>query len=681
MHKYTSSHFEVIKGGGSILASTCMKIARRILEQDYEGFSCFFAELFSECFKLEDTEPEKRFMVAFLTRRCHVLLEIFLNIFAYYADPACPDPLPPYLQNIDLCRIENIVERHFITDSNLVTQADEIAEYYHDCGRFPKIIILDEIILHGRAVNSLLLKLERGVLRRLEQLEPELDSLDRSLAITQLSHSIDLQIYAQNNEPLLLLDRYSRRLHAKRLCNPIEIRSLSNGFATLVANGNVNNVAYSWNFNISNPVARKSWETFPLVPGFVKVETQLKSIWQTCCLWPYPDASAPRAVCAIRWKRGGEASDDILMVPFLVTDRLPRENLYRLHKRICEDIGNLKLSFLEGRDDPDIGTAESNYLRWLSETNELILSYLIFRRFCRNDGSYAQWAVYLKTAILARNYKRPLPYGAGYGEIVKELKSIWSWEPPCPDLLEQYLNILLAGAKPLWDAAGLDSVSQGTRRVDGSTPESKKLIVAVEDTIASIGYEAEQNVYEKSSSGVFLSDEILADWGRKYSLSEMLSRCGKYWRRYSKGSVIDVYSAFALIMQEADLGIIGINPQYDDSADRVYSMARAGEHSLFIKPTRYRDFIPVLTQIYKRCRDCQFDLYLEIKRFIKHLSTCQPGLKTTAEELYDFMQDLERTNQKIEEWNLVLPDYGKPASFDVHSMNKQISYLLEYRKI
>lgn len=672
----------ILEGGRSVLdGSTCIKIARRILRENYEGFSCFFAELFSTCFRLEDAEARQCFLVAFLTRRCHVLLEIFLNIFAYYADPTCPDPLPPYLQNIDLRRIKYIVEKYFVTDSNLITQAGEIAERYHDCGRFPKIIILDEIILHGRAVNSLLLKLECGILRRLEQLEPELDPLDRSLVITQLSHAIDLQIYAQNNEPLLLLDRYSRRLHTKRLCNPIEIRNLSNSFATLVANGNVNNVAYSWNFNISTPEAKKSWEALSPAPGFVKVETKLKSIWQTCCLWPYPNASAPKAVCAIRWKQGGEASDDILVVPFLVTDRLPRENLYRLHKKICEDISGKKLSFLTDYNDSDIGAADSSRLRWLSETNELILSYLMFRRFCQNDDSNVQWAKYLETAILARNYKLPFSGEEDRGKIVKELESIWTWEPPCPDLLEQYLDILLTNAKPLWNAAESIGVSSGPRRVDGSTPESRRLITAVEDTIASFGYEAEQNACEKYSSSIFFSDETLSDWGRKYSLSEMLIRCGKYLRESSNSSVMDVYSAFALIIQEMDLGIISMNSQYDSSADQVYSMARAGEHSLFIKPTRYRDFIPVLIQIYKKCHNCQLDLYLEIKQFIKHLSASQPDLGTTAEELCDFMQDLERTNQKIEDWNLVLPDYGNSAHFDVRSMNKQISYLLEYRKI
>lgn len=657
-----------------------VELARHTLGAEYEGVSRFFADLFCSCFKLEDSESGQQFLVAFLTRRCHVLLEIFLKIFACYTDPACPVPCPPYLQGVVPSRIEKTVEKHFVTDANLITMAEEIAEYYHDSGRFPRIIILDEIILHGRAVNSLLLKVESGILHRLEQLEPEFDSLDRSLAVAKLSHSIDLQIYAQNNEPLLLLDRYSRRLHTSRLCNPIEIRKLSNGFATLVANGSVNNVACSWNFKLSGAAAAKFKMLSPS-PGFVQIETHLKSILQTCALWLYPNVSKPRAVCGIRWKHGGKTPSDLLMVPFLITDRLPRRNLYRLHKRICEDLADLKLSFLTSCKDPNIGAADSCHLRWLFETNDLILSYLMFRRFCGKDVSAIKWELYLETAILARNYKLILPTGTGSKKVIKELKSIWNWSPPCPNLLEQYFDILLDGAQPLWDETISSNFSYKLHEIDENAPECKRLITAVEDTIAAIGYEAEQNAGEKYSSGIFLPDETLSDWGKKYSLSEMLLRCQKRWQELSGGDSMDIYAALALIVQETDLGILSINPQFDNSTDQVYSMMRAGEHSLFIKPTRYRDFIPVLIEIDKRCCDCQLDLCLEIKRFMTRLSDSQPDLETTAEELCDFMQDLERVNQKIKDWNLVLPDYGNSDEFDVSTMSRQIYYLQEYGKI
>lgn len=654
-------------------------LARRILGPDYEGVSRFFAELFCGCFRLEDSDPKQHFFVAFLTRRCHVLLEIFLKIFSYLTDPACPDPCPSYLYGIDLSRIKSTVEKHFITDANLITLAGWIAKRYHDSGSFPRVVILDEIILHGRALNSLLLKLESGILQRLEQLEPEFDPLDRSLAVTALSHAVDLQIYAQNNEPLLLLDRYSRRLHTSRLCTPIEIRRLSNGFATLVANGSVNNVACSWNFNLSGAAGQKL-EALPPAPGFVKVETRLKSVSQTCTIWLYPDTSKPKAACVVRWKHGGETPGDVLMVPVLITDRFPRQNLYRLHKRICEDLGSLKLSFLTRYNDPDIGAANSCYLRWLSETNDLILSYLMFRRFCGEHFSKTKWTRYLDVEILARNYKLIRPDGTGSSKIIRELKSIWGWIPPCPDQLEQYLDILLDGAQTLWDETMSAGAPLELRRIDAGSPEGRRLTTAVEDAIASIGYEAEQNACEKYSSGVFLLDETLSDWGKKYSLSEMLARCQAYWRGPSGGDM-DIYTALALIVQEIDLGIISMNPQFDDSADQIYSMMRAGEHSLFIKPTRYRDFVPVLIEISRRCRDCQLDLCLEIRRFVKRLSASLPDLETTADELCCFMQDLERVNQKIEDWDLVLPDYGNSDQFDVSTMGRQIYYLQEYGKI
>lgn len=644
---------------------------KAILGEDFDKLAQFFADLLVYCAELEKTN---HFLVAFVTRRCHILLQLFLNIFKSYEGKAPSDAIPYYLCNVDLSNISKIVERHFLTDFNLVVQAGRIADYYLEKGSFPEVIILDEIIVHGRAVNSLLLKYESAVISRLKQVCPEMDDKKESSLLDRLASTTMLRIYAQNNEPLLLLSRYQQRFKSNRLCSPREIKELSQKFASLVISSNVNNVSYSWNFKLRSPAVER-WNALTPPSGFLKFTTNLRYVCQNCCLWLYPNASRPKAVCSIRWKEyraTDHSKSELLVVPFIISDRLPRKNLLRLHNRICKDLRGLKLSFLTDYEDYDIGSPEFYYLRWLSETNDLILTYLLFRRFCGTNSSCEAWSHFLETSILARNYKLfSLNGSSTQRDIVKELRSIWSWVPPDSNQLEQYFDILLEDAQPIWSS---EDIQTNYSTVSPEVTDSK-LIRAVEDAIAFIGYEAEKKVCDKYSSGVFLSDKTLADWGPQYSMSQILEHCRQFWNRSAGSGPMDVYAVLALLVQEMDLGIIGMNPQFDCNSDTLYTMVRAGEHSLFIVPTRYQEFIPVLTLIDRRCHDGHLDLRTELVRFMRHISS-MPTSCVTADDLYTFMKGLESVNQHIEDW-----DFQLLAPVDFQGKRKQNATLQEISKI
>lgn len=666
----------------------CMaETAKDILSTDYESFAQFFLRLIVDCLKIEQTDENHYFFVAFLTRRCHVLLEIFLEIFrSFCVDGISAGSLLPFIEEMDYDEIRRIVDEHFLTDSNLITQAGKVADFYRETGRFPKIIILDEIILHGRAVNSLLLKYESAVIKRLEQFDPQMSEEKRDFLIDRLAHLTELRIYAQNNEPLLLLSRYRHRLHHDRLYDPVQIRKLSQKFAVLILNSDVNNVAYSWNFKFNSLLAKK-WKDISYPSNFARMQTNMKSIRQTCFLWLYPNAVSPKAICTLRWKSTYAPLCSTLAVPFIIFDRMPRSNLLRLHKRICKDLQDLQLDFLTDYEDYDIGEMDSCYLRWVSETNDLILSYLMFRRFCEAGGPHNIWLPGVQFSILNRNFKLFSPAGQKHGSIENDLKKIWSWNPPCPDQLEQYFEILLEDAQPIWKREDIGDVPDAVS-INENSYEEKKLFRAVEDAISFIGYEAEQNACEKYSSGIFFSDEILADWGRRYSISETVALCENCLKSPCRSKTEDIYSILALIVQAMDIGIIGMNPEYEKSSDTLYTMVRAGEHSLFIKPERYQEYIPVLSEISRRCRESQLDLRTELKRFIHCLP--QDDLDVTAEELYDFMEGLRSVKQEVKDW-----DFRLFTRVNIHNdrhchrarnalskiISRQYHFLQEYRKI
>lgn len=650
----------------SLTGAALEEAARHILGKYYEDIAAFFLSAYSCCYHQEMQNINGTFTpikIAFVTRRSNVLMSIFSQIFCYYSCIS-KEKRPSFFQSFAsacvsmhdvstvLCHIET---RYFITDSALLAQSGEIADYYISHRRLPYIVIFDELLLHGRALNNLLMRLELSLKERVErQLNPctpeDIDHLSESFA-----HAIKVRIFVQSDESLLLSARYQQHIFTTRTRSLLKIRDFSKRFSALVAVAFQNNVAYSWTLRI--PYCCKYTEVLqtrlPFLNGFFPRITSIQ--WNEIInyLLPYPNPSQPKAICSIRWRHSclnTQKADNMLMiVPFIVFGKIPYNNLLRLHGRLIQDLKELNLQFLTAQDR----YLEDNrgfYARWIAETNNLVLNALLCRRFlqaCHIDDMQVSPA---DLRFMARNFAS---FSLEGSSVIQELERLWQWAgEQCAGLqLESYMDLLLEDVPPLWTCEA-SHMHEEPLELHGE--EGQALLRAVEDAIISIADETELHAYRKSHSSFFLNDETLSNWGKYYSIDEILQKSISSFGQAC--SLSQRFSILAYIFHEMDLGIIGMNPIYIPESAQVYTATRAGEQALFLEPMRYQNFIPVLLEILRRCDRYHLNLYKELQYF---MTLIENGSSELTNCLYDFILKSEKMGGGLCNWDMIfLPPFN-----------------------
>lgn len=666
--------------------------ARTILGSYYEDFVSCILDLYLRCEQQDRlchancTPPN--LIVACITRRSNVLLAIFSSILRYYA--ALPEEKQPDffdLKNLTAERIEHLERSYFITDTALVAQSQEIANYYLCHHKLPEIIIFDELLLHGRALNNLLNQLEDRMLSWVQvHSDPDTQWGVAQLRQQLLNH-IQILVYMQNNDELLLVARYQQRLTSHRVSPLAQVRELSKRFSMLIEEADQNNVAYSWSlhFPYLSIQAQKLQTCQPGQNGFFPRISVLQYNEVVDYLRPYPDASQTKAICTIRWRHsclGTEEKNNVLMlVPYIIFEKYPLQRLLAVHHRIAQDIRDLDLKFFTALD-PYVEENSALYARWLSETNELVLNSLMLHGFLKDQGVNGLELCQADLSFLARNYAT---FSLRSEEIYQQLNALWQWgEKHCKEgLFETYMDLLLADTVPIWTEGGPYSE---TAPIDLDAPTQRSLVTAVEDTIIYIANETERHAYDKYHSIIPLEDVALSNWGKYYSIRTMLNKTIDYLG--GTASVAQRLSLLALIVHEMDLGIIGMNPLYESELQEIYTVTRAGEQAQTVEAMRYQTFFPVLLEILERCRQYQMDLREEILHFFSKV----PGVSSElAQRLYEFVERTVKFGGGLDSWlsAISIPMHTKLFRRGVErnildanrvSIEKQMLYLETYAK-
>lgn len=124
-------------------------------------------------------------------------------------------------------------KENLISNSGLLRYHRELAQQYLREGQFPRILILDDLVLHSRGISKYLHQLESAIeadildLLRAEE-NPNVDT-DGILRVfrRRLVQSIDLVVFARNKSPLLLDDRYVYRLKSQYTLPVRDLHDLS----------------------------------------------------------------------------------------------------------------------------------------------------------------------------------------------------------------------------------------------------------------------------------------------------------------------------------------------------------------------------------------------------------------------------------------------------------------------
>lgn len=91
---------------------------------------------------------------------------------------------------------------NIISNTALLLCAEEIADYYEMIGRFPQILIVDDIQVHGRGVTKLITSLELLVIEFLQKARNQRES--KEMIHRELFAAVRIYVFAQNTRGILL---------------------------------------------------------------------------------------------------------------------------------------------------------------------------------------------------------------------------------------------------------------------------------------------------------------------------------------------------------------------------------------------------------------------------------------------------------------------------------------------
>lgn len=641
----------------SISKSPLEQTAMRILGEDFYALADFFLSIHRTCFAYE--KENKPVLAAFVTRRCHVLSLIFQNIFSECADEKPKkDWLSVYTKGeISAKKYREVADAYYTTDTNIVCQGGGLADYYQRTGELPHILIVDEMLLHGRTLNHILTSLEHSILTALQV------QSDRPVNAVTLQNEfvskLEIRMFIQNNEPLLLLSRYQMRLWSDSIRTVSETRERSKQFALLVSVSNVNNNSYSWSIVRRPRPPEPVWGS-----GARKLVTTQASIRQTTYFWAYPSKKSPKAIFTFRWKHSNlspeEKENYYLGVPFAVMGDIPLENSLKLYEQIMQDVPfGAKFLFTRYIDPRiSINKVDNAYWRRISEFNELVLCGLFTRKLY--GGTLT--AEDLDLDMLARNltnFSEMLQNRVTFDDpVCDELKALWEFTAQqTEERLTSYLEILLADTTPLWEME--------KEWVDVDKKAECLLEEVINDEISELGYRTEQNAREIYKIGLIPNEKRLSSWGVKCFLAEKLKEIIDY---YCVDEPAVIYTMLAILLQQMDLGVVSIAPGILEAKNgqRQESLElRAGEQSLFIKPIQYQRYIPILKRIKNRWETSWSDIEKEIDHFTERLKQEEPDIDDNlALDLKLFLYQMSAVEQNPEDWDFPLVDSAPKWEFD-----------------
>lgn len=684
-------------------------------KKEAENFMHFFLSLCFLC--IQYVRENKAFVAALITRRCHVLFEIFWRIVHEngFFEKVQSGYFGIELKNLTMKELDDIYLNYFITDNALLASADQLAKFYDQNKDLPELIIIDELLIHGRALNHFLLELEKKLADAIQRQTHNAEEREKIAA--KVEERLCLKIFAKNKSVLLLLFRYAKegRLDYFREYDADKWKTLSLHFARVVSIAPVNNVAYAWSFEIGENL-QKQLTSLPCGSAcpFRRIETEIRGYKQTTDVLLYPSKENPKILFTVRGKKSLASFSDEkngLYVPYIIYDQLQWEDVWNLHQRICEDLlAYLKpeqgsvLSFFRGDDlFGEGGLTEEvarSYYRWCVQTNDLVLNALMMRtwmeQYCGlSPSEQDEMIASIDWSQVSRNYHRLIAEKSSLKvqNSEKALRDLWRFVESIPletDLLSSYLDVLTKGA---------GSVLPDGWKSDRNHAEEENwnnhLECAVQQAIYEIGLDAEKNAYDRYGSGLAFSERTLANWGDHYSLQDIIVKC---IQEYTPDGVItdsEMEYLLALIIQAMDLGHVGMEPLYGeksyraDTEENVYTQVRAGEQSLFIAPFRYRNYLPVLSLIEKRYQDNWDDQLIETGRFVRRLKNAGKVSEEDYENLYyelkDFIKGLYLSGQTVSIWNDVqLSEQVDKESCDaweqtLQDSNERAAYLKIYQ--
>lgn len=532
--------------------------------------------------------------VFFVVRRSYVLALIFEEITGKRMD-------------------EQLFTKYY-TDSAMPLLVAEFASRYRERGSFPRILLCDDLLIHGRNINFLAGDLERRLLAELNEYDP----LEISLA---LMDAIQVHVYTCSSDKLLLRERYLVRTHSMRAERPAFYYRLSGNISSLILDSGFANATYV----ISESISEDDFTERKIENDLVKTSYQ-NTIQYTEVKYSIV-SSTVKAAFAVRLIKN-KREKRFCVVPFAFLPNLDMQETQVLHRHICGRMLKSGYFTVEDKEFLDF-LLEQDGLRGYSELITMILSCTALQEFNR------------------RYHIDILPE-----DIEKEIQKVSRNYPEHNDYdISDFLRRLIQHPF-LYDLESIDDIivhSLSAERYlfyvsQNLIPYSDDEIVdQLEKKIYQMGYEEERNAF------LLLTDP---SYTRQRQQARKVRGCVFLLRELlEKKESKSVTKSIAYFLQMLDAGAITLS-SLTGSGIKVLGFAqfaKAGEQSLLLFPLKFMEYMPFLANMHQDCEQWARDFRKELSLYQKS------GMSDLDDAVFDrillFCQMLEEIGQSPEDWN------------------------------
>ncbi len=114
-----------------------------------------------------------------------------------------------------------------VTSNGLLCMGKEIARYYEENYDFPRMLVCDDIVIHGRNLARFFYGLEEEIVGILEAKGYEFAFEQRRALHRRLMDAVDICAYVRSKHPLLLEYGYIQKIEYDHACSDMEIHDIS----------------------------------------------------------------------------------------------------------------------------------------------------------------------------------------------------------------------------------------------------------------------------------------------------------------------------------------------------------------------------------------------------------------------------------------------------------------------
>lgn len=540
------------------------------------------------------------------------------------------------------------VEDTFYTDSSIFACTEDIADYYIKRKCFPDILIVDDILIHGRTLNRLIDCLIDAVCGILSKKNAK---VEQAFIVEDFLDSIKLNVMVRNNKLLLLKSKYFQCLMQKPnksyIWKPQEWHELSSRISLLVGEGCFYNTSFVLSL-YENQLDEEN-TNYQLHIKFQEAARRLASMgfreysWKkrtNYSAWVRPLENSNGNVMAFYTIRISQNNYDnsYCIIPFVI--------MSDFHLPSDEDVFP---EFLPIRKFFSLLPNFDGCERMRAEALYLLLSHNLLLLFQDEIGERVVLEKNLDVDKIRYSFKfKNGVNGSSFiDNVVKFESPLFSWG-------EMDALILKATDQsvPLFEKTVAD------KRDNGHDYD-----LLIENIVAGDGLQIEEAAYKEYSK-----QTRTLSTSKKKPILDMFGRICENCRDVLNVAVGDYVKAVGVLLRLMDIGAAAIAAE--ETASYTVSCAyRAGEQSHFIYPKRYYKQIPVLIAME---RDCFYDR----NNILERIESFYSDDPTLAERLKDFVRVLYETGQRISDWNINLIKWIE-INDNIHEKNRKEAMLKE----